>query len=204
VLQKRLKDMEDPSFKSPPDLIQLVIDGIKGGQGRSIDYQIDAQIGTGRAALFTTGVTVFHLLYDLTIHPEYIEPLRQEVLALGEVPMNRLNVAKLTKMDSFIRECQRFSKFMLGTCLVLVARLGLSCISGIVSNVSQWVPFAKSWPLSNFRTVQSCRLALSLVSTLRIQSSTIRLLKTPENLMASGTYLNKKIKLRSLHALTPH
>lgn len=115
VLEERLKSLNDPSFKPPPDLIQLVIDGTKNGEGRTLDYQVNAQIGTGRAALFTTGVTVFHLLYDLCIHPEYVEPLRQEVLELGNVPMNRVNVAKLTKMDSFIRECQRWSKFMLST-----------------------------------------------------------------------------------------
>jgi hypothetical protein len=109
--------MEDPAFKPPPDLIQVVIDGTENGKGRSVDYQLNAQIGTGRAALFTTGITVFHLLYDLTIHPEYIEPIRQEVLALGDIPFNRVNVAKLVKMDSFIRECQRWSKFMLSAYL---------------------------------------------------------------------------------------
>jgi hypothetical protein len=113
ILEQRLKDLQDPSFEAPPDLIQLVINGAKNGEGRSLEYQVNAQIGTGRAALFTTGVTVFHLIYDLCIHPEYIEPLRQEVLELGNVPMNRVNVAKLVKMDSFIRECQRWSKFML-------------------------------------------------------------------------------------------
>ncbi|KAG4429208.1 hypothetical protein IFR05_015311 [Cadophora sp. M221] len=113
VLEERLKSLNDPSFKPPPDLIQLVIDGTKNGVGRTLDYQVNAQIGTGRAALFTTGVTVFHLIYDLCMHPEYVEPLRQEVLELGNVQMNRVNVAKLVKMDSFIRECQRWSKFML-------------------------------------------------------------------------------------------
>jgi len=113
ILEKRLEDMKSEKFEPPADLIQLVIDGTKG-EGRNLDYQVNAQIGTGRAALFTTGVTVAHLLYDLATRPEYIEPLRQEVLELGPVKMNRANVAKLKKMDSFIRECQRWNKFMLG------------------------------------------------------------------------------------------
>ncbi|KXX81153.1 Ent-kaurene oxidase [Madurella mycetomatis] len=112
ILEKRLEDMKSEKFEPPADLIQLVIDGTKG-QGRNLDYQVNAQIGTGRAALFTTGVTVTHLLYDLATRPKYIEPLRQEVLELGPVKMNRANVAKLKKMDSFIRECQRWNKFML-------------------------------------------------------------------------------------------
>lgn len=113
ILDQRLADMEKPDFKPPPDLIQLVIDGTKG-KGRSLDYQVNAQIGTGRASLFTTGVTISHLIYDLCAHPEFIEPLREEVLALGDAKMNRATVAKLEKMDSFIRECQRWNKFLLG------------------------------------------------------------------------------------------
>ena len=107
--------MESPDFKPPPDLMQFVLDATaKTGEGRSLDYQVNAIIGTGRAALFTTGITIFHLIYDLATHPEHIEPLRQELKELGDVPMNRANVAKLTKLDSFIRESQRFSMFMLG------------------------------------------------------------------------------------------
>lgn len=106
--------MKGPKFKAPPDLIQLVIDGSPDGKGHSLDYQVSAQIGTGRAALFTAAVTVFHILYDQCVRPEYIAPLRKEALEVGEVPMNRPNVAKLAKLDSFIREAQRFNKFMPG------------------------------------------------------------------------------------------
>lgn len=115
ILEQRLDDMKKPDFKTPPDLIQLVIDGSPDGKGRNLDYQVSAQVGTGRAALFTTATTVFHILYDLCIRPEYIEPLRKEALDVGEVSMTRANVAKLVKLDSFIREAQRFNKFMLGT-----------------------------------------------------------------------------------------
>lgn len=87
---------------------------VKDNRGKDVDFQITAQVGTSRAALFTTASTVTHLMYDLSSRPEYIEPLREEVLALGDIPMNRANVMKLRKMDSFIRECQRFSLFMLG------------------------------------------------------------------------------------------
>jgi hypothetical protein len=192
--------MEDPSFKAPPDLIQLVIDGTKGGEGRDLDYQVNAQIGTGRAALFTTGVTVFHLLYDLATRSEYIEPLRQEVVALGDVAMNRANVAKLTKMDSFIRECQRFSKFMLGTCssaLVFysITSLGFSFfffsffpLVARLINLLQWELSARSLPPSSSPTERCYRLVLSLVLILTLQSSAIRRSKTPRYLMALGTY----------------
>lgn len=109
--------MNSPDFKAPSDLMQFVIDATKKtGEGRSIEYQLNAIIGTGRASLFTTGNTIYHLIYDLATHPEYIEPLRQELRELGDVPMTRANVGKLIKMDSFIRESQRWNKFMLGMC----------------------------------------------------------------------------------------
>ncbi len=51
--------MESPDFEPPPDLMQFVLDAItKTGEGRSLDYQVNAIIGTGRAALFTTGITI--------------------------------------------------------------------------------------------------------------------------------------------------
>lgn len=118
ILEARLEKIEDPKFQPPPDLLQLVIEGAPDGKGRDINYQVEAQIGTGRAALFTTAATVYHLLYDLCIRPEYVEPLRQEALEVGEVMMTRSNVAKLVKLDSFIREAQRFNKLMLGVCFL--------------------------------------------------------------------------------------
>ncbi|KAF7513037.1 hypothetical protein GJ744_011303 [Endocarpon pusillum] len=114
ILQKRLEQLEDPNFKPPVDLMQVVIDnGKKNGEGRDVDYQLNAIIGTGRAALFTASMTTFQTLYDLASRPEYIEPLRQEAAELGDAPLNRSNVGKLTKLDSFLRESQRWNMFML-------------------------------------------------------------------------------------------
>ncbi|KAE8387113.1 hypothetical protein BDV23DRAFT_186683 [Aspergillus alliaceus] len=93
--------MKDLKFKPPPDLIQLVIDGSPDGKGRSLDYQVSVQIGTGHAALFTTAVTVFHILYNLCVRLEYIAILREE--ALGEA--------------------QRFNKFILVGIIRKVAKL---------------------------------------------------------------------------------
>lgn len=115
ILEQRLKDMESPSFKPAPDLMQFILDATaKTGEGRSLDYQVNAIIGTGRAALFTTGFVLFELLYDLAVHSEYIEPLREEIRWLGDVPHTRPNVAKLVKLDSFIRESHRHSQLALG------------------------------------------------------------------------------------------
>ncbi len=101
--------MTEQGFKAPPDLTQLIIDGIYDSRGRSVDYHIDAQISTGRAGLFTTGTTCFYVLYNLAKRLEYLEPLRQELISLNEVSMDRSSATKLLKLDSFIRECQRWN-----------------------------------------------------------------------------------------------
>lgn len=117
VLEKRLADMDLPDFKPRPDLMQFVLDATQTtGEGRSLDYQVNAIISTGRQALHTTAITIYHVIRDLATHPQYIEPLRKEVKDLGDVPMNRANVAQLTKLDSFIRESQRWNKLLPSTC----------------------------------------------------------------------------------------
>lgn len=57
-------------------------------------------------------------LFDLVSHPEYIAPLRDEVQAVkasdGE-KWTKAGIAKLRKMDSFMKESQRFRPPGLGT-----------------------------------------------------------------------------------------
>ena len=114
VLKQRLTSLKDPSFKPPVDFMQLIIDEDPNGTGRSIEYHAKAQAFFPRASLFTTASTVFKCLYDLAIHPEYIEPLRKEAMALSNGRKGRSNLAKHVKLDSFVREVQRF--FMLTPC----------------------------------------------------------------------------------------
>jgi hypothetical protein len=52
-------------------------------------------------------------LLDLAARPEYIEPLRQEAQAIiaqeGTIRLRPTALAKLWKMDSFLKESQRFN-----------------------------------------------------------------------------------------------
>ena len=57
-------------------------------------------------------------VFDLVAHPEYIEPLRDEVKRVRESDGNawtKAGIAKLVKMDSFMKESQRFRPPGLGT-----------------------------------------------------------------------------------------
>lgn len=51
-----------------------------------------------------------HVLYDLAVHPEYVEPLREEVKSVIDSDgWSKVAMNKLRKLDSFIRESQRMA-----------------------------------------------------------------------------------------------
>jgi hypothetical protein len=112
VIQKRLDQMGDSAFKRPEDMIQWVLENAKDGGERSVERQADLQLTLSMAAIHTTSTTVLHCLYDLCTHPEYIQPLREEieaVLAEGNGKFIKKSITKLWKLDSFIKESQRLS-----------------------------------------------------------------------------------------------
>ncbi|KAF2835329.1 cytochrome P450 [Patellaria atrata CBS 101060] len=112
IIQRRVKDMKDPNFKRPDDMIQWALENATGTRESSVDRQADIQLTLSMAAIHTTSTTVCHCLYDLCAHPEYLEPLCEEiesVLAETGEKMTKVSMIKLRKLDSFIKESQRLS-----------------------------------------------------------------------------------------------
>lgn len=73
------------------------------------------------AAIHTSVMTVFFALFDLLKYPEYLEPLRDEILALvkddgndGIQNLSKHDLNLLEKMDSFLAESQRFHPTIMG------------------------------------------------------------------------------------------
>lgn len=63
------------------------------------------------------------VVFDLVAHPEYIDPLRDEVNRVKASDGNawtKAGIAKLVKMDSFMKESQRFRPPGLGTIVASV------------------------------------------------------------------------------------
>jgi hypothetical protein len=51
-----------------------------------------------------------HALFHLIVHPEYIEVLREEIKEVtGDSELTRGSLDQMHKLDSFLRETQRFS-----------------------------------------------------------------------------------------------
>jgi len=66
------------------------------------------------ASIHTSQMNAVHVLYDLATNPEYFEPLREEIIQLVREDGDWTNwqkpsFSKLKKLDSFMRESQRFN-----------------------------------------------------------------------------------------------
>ncbi|KAF2086784.1 cytochrome P450 [Saccharata proteae CBS 121410] len=104
------KDRQQSSAKMD-DLTQWMLN--KAGVSWLKDYrsQADVQVQLALAAIHTTTMTTTHILYDLATYPEFIEPLREELrTVLKETNgMQKETMNKLKKLDSFMKESQRFN-----------------------------------------------------------------------------------------------
>lgn len=51
-----------------------------------------------------------HAIYDLCVHPEYLAPIREEIAQVlaEDQGVKKETLPKLRKMDSLLRESQRF------------------------------------------------------------------------------------------------
>jgi hypothetical protein len=67
-------------------------------------------------------------LYRLLSHPEYIEPLRQEVEAVvAEEGWTKAAMDRMHKIDSFLRETQRVDGLNLCSLISLPSGLSSNC-----------------------------------------------------------------------------
>ncbi|GAM40345.1 hypothetical protein TCE0_038r12627 [Talaromyces pinophilus] len=86
------------------DAIQWLYELSKGG-----DYDAAlAQLSLSMAAIHTTGDLITQVIYDLCEHPDLVQPLREEAIAvLGTDGWKRTSLYNLKLMDSVIKESQR-------------------------------------------------------------------------------------------------
>lgn len=117
LLRAREQAVADLGEKGKPvDLLQMLTDGARGAD-RSHDFLAYTALAVSFAAIHTSASVPAHLVYDLCANPEYVMPLREEVeKVLKEEPtLSKAALAKLVKMDSFMKESQRFNPLVFGT-----------------------------------------------------------------------------------------
>ncbi|KAI4087876.1 MAG: hypothetical protein LQ344_006501 [Seirophora lacunosa] len=103
--------------ETPMDLLQWMVENAKGEETAE-QFIADVQLKVSFAAIHTSAAAPTQLIYDLCEMPEIIAPLREELKnALekcdGHLTKQAFNM--MPKMDSFLKESQRFNPLLLST-----------------------------------------------------------------------------------------
>ncbi|KAA8909879.1 putative cytochrome P450 [Sphaerosporella brunnea] len=112
LLQER-----DKTGERPLDLLQWMKENAQGEE-TDYNYIAEIQLKVSFAAIHTSAAAPTQLIYDLCAMPEYIEPLRDEIIqALREEngKLTKQAFLKMPRLDSFMKESQRFNPLLLIT-----------------------------------------------------------------------------------------
>ncbi|KAF4493493.1 cytochrome P450 monooxygenase (lovA) [Fusarium agapanthi] len=113
ILEERLHDMEfSNGGDAPDDMIQWLIEALPEDEKADLTTQAELQLIIAAASIHTTNNLLCECLCDLAAYPEVQEELREEAYRVLEVDNgweNKESMAKLKKLDSFMREVQRLS-----------------------------------------------------------------------------------------------
>lgn len=93
------------------DLLQWMID-MGTGSDRKVDIIVRKMMFLTMAGFHAPTATAVHVIYDLCAHPEYLEPLRNEIeeeLALEGGQWTLALLRRLKRLDSVIKESQRLN-----------------------------------------------------------------------------------------------
>ncbi|EAA63242.1 hypothetical protein AN3274.2 [Aspergillus nidulans FGSC A4] len=115
IVQKRSES--DNDTKKPLDLLQMLWEGAEPVD-QTPEFMAYTALAISFAAIRTSSSVPTHLLYDLCARPEYIAPLREEIESVlreeGSI-FTKAALNKLLKLDSFMKESQRFNPLSLLT-----------------------------------------------------------------------------------------
>ncbi|KAI4237689.1 MAG: hypothetical protein LQ352_007923 [Teloschistes flavicans] len=103
--------------EQPMDLLQWMMENAKGPETDE-EFIADIQLKVSFAAIHTSAAAPTQLIYDLCQMPDIIAPLREELQAAlretdGHLTKQTFNM--MPKMDSFLKESQRFNPLLLIT-----------------------------------------------------------------------------------------
>ncbi|KAF8702620.1 hypothetical protein AX14_014402 [Amanita brunnescens Koide BX004] len=108
-LEPLIKERLEQKGLAPNDLISWLLEAAQGEQ-RNVRSMTIAVLLANLATIHTATMTFTYVLYDLATHPEYVQPMRDEVeAALQEDGWTHTAIGKLSKVDSFVKESLRLS-----------------------------------------------------------------------------------------------
>ncbi|KAJ6514213.1 cytochrome P450 [Mycena vitilis] len=114
VIKERLaKDAElgqEWHDDKPNDYMQWLLDDAEPSE-RNPNAIALRLLATDTAAIHTSSMAITTALFDLTTHPEHIEPMREEAeRGIGAEGWTKSALNNLHKIDSFLRESQRMTR----------------------------------------------------------------------------------------------
>ncbi|KAM0255315.1 hypothetical protein ACHAQJ_005905 [Trichoderma viride] len=111
LLEERIRDMEvSACHELPNDLMQWLIEALPEEEKADVQTHAELQLILAAASIHTTNNLLFECMADLAAHPEFQAELREEAYQILEVEngwARKDSMAKLKKLDSFMREVQR-------------------------------------------------------------------------------------------------
>jgi len=120
IIEERLKSLREygkEGAEMPSDLLSWLIE--EADTQVTVESLAARVLGINMAAIFTTSNSLTHALFRLAANPQYIQLLREEVETIVEKDgWTKVALARMNKVDSFLKECQR----MTGSALVGLAR----------------------------------------------------------------------------------
>ncbi|KAI0348326.1 cytochrome P450 [Trametopsis cervina] len=112
LIEERLALFDKPDTEDsdrPADMLQWVIEMARP-RGYQVPQIVRLVLLLNFASIFTTGTSLTHLLYHLAAEPKYVRMLREEIEpVIQSEGFTKASLAKLRKLDSFMRETARYN-----------------------------------------------------------------------------------------------
>ncbi|KAI3324948.1 cytochrome P450 [Xylariaceae sp. AK1471] len=113
LIEERLNNVDTPGYEKPDDCIQWLSDALPDEEKRNYFIQAKMQLLLSASSIHTTSNLTTDCIYDLAVHQDMQNVLREEAIEVFERDEygwdRKDSIAKLKKMDSFIKESQRLS-----------------------------------------------------------------------------------------------
>ena len=111
MIEKRLEAKSSKEeYEKPLDLLQYMIENADGDDLQP-ERLAHLELMTNLAGIHTTSIVITHAVHDLCEHQQYVKVLREEVEEVLQKNggWQKDTHTKLRKIDSFLKESQRFA-----------------------------------------------------------------------------------------------
>ncbi|CAJ2508095.1 Uu.00g092810.m01.CDS01 [Anthostomella pinea] len=112
LIEERTPDSDTDGYEKPDDFMQWLLDAMPDEQKSDYFIQAKIQLLLSASSIHTTSNLTTDCIYDLAVHQDIQEILREEaseVLENGNDWDKKETMPRLKKMDSFIKESLRLS-----------------------------------------------------------------------------------------------